>query len=191
MKSLEEFIKKIPKISVPEKLTQKTLSALGYKSSNDRPIITILKFINFLNSDCTPTENYINFRSARKSKKVMASCLKTAYKDLFALYSDAHQRSTQELKDFFSTRVTGGDLVLNLTTNTFKTLCDFADFEAPAMEPTPTPTPTPVVQVKERLEKGAGLVINLNIQLELPATQDATVYDKIFESLKKHLLTRD
>jgi len=36
--------------------------------------------------------------------------------------------------------------------------------------------------------EGGGVTVNVNIRLELPATQDASVYDKIFESLKKHIL---
>lgn len=53
--------------------------------------------------------------------------------------------------------------------------------------PIPTPTPAPLVQVPVTRE--GGVTLNVNIRLELPATQDATVYDKIFQSLKKHLLT--
>ncbi len=33
--------------------------------------------------------------------------------------------------------------------------------------------------------------IKINIELHLPETHDAEVYDKLFQSLKKHLLTRD
>ena len=34
-----------------------------------------------------------------------------------------------------------------------------------------------------------GITVNVNIQLTLPETKDDTIYDKIFVSLKKHLLT--
>jgi len=60
--NLTDFLNQMPRIAVPEKLTHKRLYALGYKSTNDRPIITILKFINFLSRDGTPNDNYINFR---------------------------------------------------------------------------------------------------------------------------------
>jgi hypothetical protein len=53
--------------------------------------------------------------------------------------------------------------------------------------PTPSPISAPTVQLP--LAKEGGVTVNVNIRLELPATQDADVYDKIFESLKKHILS--
>ena len=191
MSSLKDFLVKIPNIAVPEKFTQKTLYALGYKSKNDRPIITVLKFIGFLDESGNPTENYVSFRSKGKSGAVMACCLKSAYRDLFGLYEDAYRRTNDELRDFFSTRVTGGELVLNLTVNTFKTLCEFADFEAiPVAERIEAKEAGKVVEVtKTMAPTPTGVTINLNIQLTLPATEDATVYDKIFKALKDNLLS--
>ena len=33
-----------------------------------------------------------------------------------------------------------------------------------------------------------GLTVNINLQLQLPATDDASVYDNLFSALRKHLL---
>lgn len=185
--SLRDFLRKIPIIGVPEKLTLKVLESLGYKSKNDRPIIPILKFINFLERNGTPNENYVNFRSKEKSKSVMANCIRSAYAELFKMYPDAYRKDAETLRDFFSTQVTAGEKVLSLTVSTFKALCEFADFEALPV----TVEKGKEMEVKEVIEKAVPeLVINLNIQLALPATEDASVYDKIFQSLKKHLLIR-
>lgn len=187
--SLKTFLQKIPTIAVPDKLNYETLSALGYKSSNDRPIVHILKFINFLKEDGTPTENYTSFRNKEKAGSIMANCLRSAYKDLFGLYPDAHQKTTEELKNFFSTRVTGGELVLNLTVSTFKTFCEFADFEGTAevgpTPPTSTRAPSSIAE-----QQPPQIVLNLNIQLQLPVTENAEVYEKIFKALKDCLLVR-
>jgi hypothetical protein len=191
MGSLKDFLQKIPSIAVPEKLTLTTLYALGYKSTNDRPIVKILKFIKFLNEDGTPTDNYRNFRSKEKAKSVMADCLRSAYKDLFGLYPDAYKRSEEELRDFFSTRVTGGELVLSLTVKTFKTLCEFADFEAPTEAVPPrAPLPVPMKAPSVTEVQIPQLVLNLNIQLQLPATENAEVYEKIFKALRECLIVR-
>jgi hypothetical protein len=194
MSSLKTFLEKIPSIAVPDKITQKTLYALGYKSKNDRPIITVLKFIGFLNSDGATNQNYISFRSKEQSGAIMAKCLKSAYSELFGLYEDAHRRTTDELRDFFSTRTKGGDLVLSLTVNTFKTLCEFADFGAPLLEIEGVKEGEKVEKVikKEELIRQVpeGVTINLNIQITLPVTDDAEVYDKIFKALKEHIFSR-
>jgi len=67
---LREFLQKIidRDIGIPAKLNTKTLPALGFKSSFDRPIIKILKFIDFLKSDGTPTEHITNFRTSNYRK---------------------------------------------------------------------------------------------------------------------------
>lgn len=187
MGSLREFLQKIPTIAIPEKILLKTLYALGYKSVNDRPIIKVLKFIHFLNKDGTPTENYVNFRSKGKSGAVMAKCLKSAYEDLFGLYDDACSRTTEELRDFFSTRVKGGDLVLGLTANTFKTLCEFADFGAPAKPKEGDKKKIDVAKGRVTPQMPQGITMNLNIQITLPVTDDAKVYENIFKALKEQL----
>jgi hypothetical protein len=38
------------------------------------------------------------------------------------------------------------------------------------------------------IDGGAGLAININIQLALPDTTDESVYDNLFSSLRKHVL---
>ena len=121
----------------------------------------------------------------------MATAIKTAYSDLYALYPDAHNKDTEALRNFFSTQVSAGEDVLQLTVSTFKTLCEFGNFEAelPAGA-APAVLPEGRGAVVPQATASPSLVVNLNIQLQLPSTEDATVYDKIFESLKKHLLQR-
>lgn len=192
--SLKSFLEKIPNIAVPDKINQQTIYALGFKSKNDRPIIPTLKFIGLLNSDGTPTENYVNFRSREQAGAVMAKCLKSAYADLFKLYEDAHKRTNEELRDFFSTRTKGGDLVQSLTVSTFKILCEFADFGA---EKPKEEGDIKKGRSEEKGEKGErkskmpqlsqGLAINMNIQITLPVTEDAKVYENIFKALREQL----
>ncbi len=190
--SLREFLKNIPSTGVPEKLTKEKLDSLGYKSSNDRPIPGILEFIGFLDSEHKPTDKYMAFRDKAKAGAVMASCLRTAYSDLFQQYPDAHNKDNEALRNFFSTGMKGGEAVLVNTVNTFRALCEFADFEtAPVREETPKGLPTTGGKDVIRLsQETPGLTVNLNIQLTLPATEDSTIYDKIFQSLKKYLLER-
>ena len=69
---------KIPKTGTPKKFTQKHLISLGYKSQNDRKIISILKFIGFLASDGTPTEKYKEYKGTKKAV-ILASAIKSSY----------------------------------------------------------------------------------------------------------------
>lgn len=180
----------IPKIKVPGKVTYKFLSSVGFKSTYDRPIVSILQFIGFINSMKAPTQKYRDFRIKSKSKAIMASALKSAYSELFGIYENANEADASSLQDFFAQHTDAGDQVVSRTVDTFKILCGFADFKAE------------LVEEEEKAKEGeeekegevkpqmpTGVTLNFNIQLTLPATEDATVYDKIFKSLKENLLS--
>jgi hypothetical protein len=193
--SLRKFLENIPKIGTPTRITQPSLPALGFKKHADRPIVPILKFIGFLDEANVPSQNYKDFKVANKAGAVMASALRKAYSDLFEIYPDACERDDKTLKDFFTPTTDAGEQVVVQTVATFKVLCSFADFKATVEE-----------RKGEEGDKGkkgeegeggkppapaAGVTINLNIQLALPATEDAKVYENIFKALRDNLLARD
>lgn len=187
-RSLESFLNRISERPEPPKVTQPYLSSLGYTSSNDRAIITVLNFLKFTDRG-RPNNLFKSFRDTRKSKAIMAQALKESYADLFQLSTNPCQMSNKDLENFFRTATGRGGRTLQATVSTLKLLCKFADFGAPAIPITPTPTQIPAPFVQVPVTREGGVTLNVNIRLELPATKDADVYDKIFESLKKHLLT--
>lgn len=53
-----------------------------------------------------------------------------------------------------------------------------------------TKPPAPTIERVVEIPTGTrGVTININIQLQLPATEDATIYDSLFSALKKHLFS--
>lgn len=197
MGSLRAFLKRVKskELGVPDKVTQAYLMSIGYKSPNDRRIIPVLKSINFIGDNGVPTQSFSDFRT-EKSEQIMATALRKTYADLFKIYSRPLEKDKSVLENFFAkNHPSVKKSTLGLFVDTFKVLCEFADFGAPAIAITPTPIPTPdrtptlTPAVQLPVAREGGVNLSVNIQLELPATQDATVYDKIFASLKKHLLT--
>lgn len=189
---LKKFIEMIPQIGVPDKINTLTLPTLGFKSTNDRPIVKILKFINFIDDNGAPTQSYQDFRDTSKAKSIMASSIKKAYSELFKIHPDAPKKDYETLKNFFRPTTKAGEQVVSRMVDTFKALCSFADFEA-------VPEVKAEEEVKAKEKQGlkgplvlpSGFTLNVNIQIALPATDDASVYDKIFKALKEHLLSRD
>lgn len=190
---LRKFIEMIPKMGVPQKITQPNLPMYGFKSVNDRPIVAILQFIGFLNDKNEPTQDYKDFRTPNKAKSIMASAIKKAYSDLFELYPDAYEKDDESLKNFFTPTTEAGEQVINDTVATFKTLCSFADFKAITEEGVEAEREEAKQEKREAKipPMPSGITINLNIQLALPATEDAKVYENIFKALRDNLLTRD
>jgi len=190
---LKKFIEMIPKIGVPPKITQPNLPTLGFKSANDRPIVTILRFINFIDANNVPTEDYRAFRDSSKAGTIMATALKKAYAELFEIYPDAYDKDDESLKNFFAPTTDAGEQVVMQTVTTFKALCSFANFKAiPKEEEKKREEGEEKIEERKQIPQiPAGVTINLNIQLALPATDDATVYDRIFKALKENLLSRE
>lgn len=194
--NLKKFLENIPKIGLPNKLTQEHLVKLGYKSSNDRSIITILKFVGFLQSDGSPTEQYKQFRNTEMSGVVMARCLRSSYNDLFSTFPNANEKDDEALINFMRSTSKAKQDTLAYAVRTFKVLCSFADFsnmgdvktgESPL---TLTTSSTNSILKTTNQQGDAPFILNVNVQITLPETKEYEVYEKIFESLRKHLLTK-
>lgn len=196
--SLKSFLQRLKtkELVVPEKVTQNYLESINLKTKHDRTIIRVLKSINFIDESGVPSQSFKDFRT-ETSKQVMTKELLKTYADLFKTYSKPNLKSRTELEDYFAksaTKVT--KQTLGLYVDTFKTLCEFADFEAelpPDVErggeehkkKEPTGGQAPLSQLPE------GLSMNMNIQITLPVTDDAKVYENIFKAIREQLFKKD
>lgn len=186
---LKEFLDKIKQSGVPDKLTQKLLQSMGFKSNTHRRFIGILKYIGFIDASGKPTELWQQFRDRRTGAAVLGGALRESYGELFALYPDAHRKDNEALTDFFSTHTKVGRGALNYIVHTFKTLAGLANFESADVTrvvPTVSEELVPVTRVGKNIS--AGIQISINIQLAIPATDDPKTYDLFFSAMKKHLL---
>jgi hypothetical protein len=192
---LKVFFNKIQEVGQPSEVHQKWLASIGLKSSNDRRVIPVLRFIGFIDSSNKPTSRWTQYRDKTRAPKVLAEGIREGYRQLFETYPEAHRQSDESLKAFFSTRTKGGSQVVQKTFTTFKVLCELADFESVPVESVSRPT-TPAqlsedaLEIPEKPLKGfeREITININVQLTLPETTDESVYDKLFAAMKKHLL---
>jgi Family of unknown function (DUF5343) len=196
--NLPKFLTHIRSAGVPQKVTQTYLESVGFKTKNDRYIIAVLKAIDFLDANGVPTNRWKAYRDTAKGPGVLAAAIVHGYSGLFQTYPDAYRRDNEALRNYFSTHFSNlGESTLNLVVRTFKALADAADFENPAAEDaakgsiTAKPERAPATPAIPRAEVAQGLTtININIQLQLPVTDDASVYEKLFEALHKSILAR-
>lgn len=189
---LRDFFEHVQMAGVPRrKVTQKYLQSVGFKSKNDRTLLPVLKALGFLDSTGNPTDSWKAYRNRDEAPAVMASAVTSTYADLFETYPDAHRKDTEALRNFFVSRTDVADATLARMVQTFKTLCELAEFEAAPGEEEPTPAAAVGAEptAKEAPTAAGGLTLNVNIELHLPATDDAAVYEKLFAALKKHVLS--
>jgi hypothetical protein len=185
--TLKEVFGKILSIGVPETFTIEHLKSLGYKSSNDYPIVKILKFIGFIDAGGKPTEKYRKYRS--KDKRVLADGIRNGYGDLFNLYPDANQKDDESLTNFFASKTDGGASTLGAMVGTFKALCSLAVFDNQTetmMQESVSNDKAKEIPIITKTSKNP--VVNINIELQIPPTNDPEIYKNFFEALKKYLL---
>jgi uncharacterized protein DUF5343 len=199
--SLGKFLDEVRTAGVPERVTVEFLKTLGFKSSNDRPIISVLKGIGFLDANGTPTDSYRSFRDPDVGPKVLARALRSAYADLYLANTKAHDLPIEKLKGIIATKTAKGNVVVKLIAATFKALAKAADFSEPSGE-IEKAIVKPVEKSKASVDAGGKINLpssppgvgtgvagfHYNIQIHLPTTTDITVYNAIFKSLKEHLL---
>ncbi|OHB69622.1 MAG: hypothetical protein A2W23_09240 [Planctomycetes bacterium RBG_16_43_13] len=199
--NLSKFLNEIRSAGVPERVTFEFLKTLGFKSSNDRPIITVLKGIGFLDQNGSPTEAYRAYRDHNQGPRVLANALKQTYSDIFLANTKAHELPVDKLKGIIATKISKGEGVVKLIAATFKTLAKAADFsDGPVVIPESAIAedielkqpneegPHLSHPAKAKMISGHGAALHYNIQIHFPTTTDVTVYNAIFKSLKEHLL---
>lgn len=190
-KRIPEIFAKIRDGQAPDQLTTLLLKDWGFKSTNDRAFIPLLKALNFLNADGKPTNVYHNYRDHSQSKAVMAEALKVAYGDIFLIKAKPNASDKAAIEGKFKSFHNASENTADLMTKTFLGLLELADFNiAKSKTVHEAPADVEIKKPKEDGDKKIGNFsgLNYNIQIHLPATKDVEVYNSIFKSLREHLI---
>ncbi len=173
------------------------MEQLEFKSTNDRLFIGILKGLGFLDEGGTPTQRYYEFLDQTQSGVVLAEAVKESYSDLFTVNKKANDLAVEEVKNKLKTLTQGqkSDKVISLMANTFRALCDYADWtktRTPQEQPREQKQEEPRAEMPELPKKDSRFhpELHYNIKIHLPESRDPAVYDALFRSLKEHLLER-
>jgi hypothetical protein len=99
---IKPLLDKIRTAGVPPKVNEAWLKTVGFKSSNDRSLIGVLKSIGLIDQTGIPTPRWSAYRGA-DHRAVLGQAIRTGYADLYAVYPEAHTQSNADLQDVFST----------------------------------------------------------------------------------------
>jgi hypothetical protein len=201
--ALPEYFQAIHNAKPPERFSGKFLENLGFASTNDRMVIGVLKDLGFIDSAGTPQQRYFQFLDRSNSGVVLAEAIREAFSDLYAVNTNAHDLSIEEIKNKLRTLYAGRktDLVIDRIARTFKALAAEADFSrAPAQAAAPPRTTTPEKPSSaeagtlppQLADSSASPRLQLrslqyHINIVLPESRDQAVYDAIFKSMREHL----
>lgn len=184
------ILNKIEKAEKPTKFSHSFLKKLGFASSNDRAIIPLLKRLEFLTESGVPTQYYDDLKDSTKRFFSLGDRIRSLYSELFSINTKINEASDEEIKGAIS-RVTGKDAKsVDRYFYTFNALIKIAKFTLPSVDkkdkksPKEIVTPPVILDDKSKTKK---MDFIYNIQIQLPATTDISVYNAIFKSLKDNL----
>jgi len=187
---IPDLYQKIRDGQAPDRFTNQLLKDWGFRSTNDRAFIPLLKAMGFLTSDGIPTPRYNEYRDHSKSKTVMGQALREAYADVFLIKEHPTPADKGAVEGKFKSFHNVSDHVANLMAKTFMAQLALADLshKVVSAEPQKSDKPSEVVESlgAHATKKGAPS-LHYNIQIHLPATKDLEVYNAIFKSIREHL----
>jgi Family of unknown function (DUF5343) len=197
------ILEAIQRAQVPERFTFEFLKQLGFSSSSDRPTIGVLKAIGFLDDSSVPTTLYRQYKDKSIARAVLAQGVRAGYADVFAVDTEAHTRTIQQVNGVFARLSDKGESVTSKMAMTFKSLVGLADFGAQPVLMVrseaeqsvtdlsdltqPTPPELAADGVAGSVNTVGVITLRHDIHVHLPLSTDVAVYDAIFKSLRANL----
>jgi hypothetical protein len=181
----------------PQKVTHTYLKSLGFSSSNDRYLIGLLRTLGFIDATGTPTDRWVQYKNTQKARTVMADAIREGWSPLFALYPDANRKDDEAVRNWMRTANPSiAESTIGRALSTFRAVCKLGEFDAattpaPSVDAQPTSTTAAIASATLPTASHGGLVINLNIELHIPPTENGEIYEKFFAAMKRHLFPND
>ena len=189
-KKIPKFFNVIQSAAVPPKITHKVLiETFEFKGTNDRPLIGILKSLDFIDGNGVPTQLYYDYKNKDIASTILGNCIKSCYKILYDKNEKFHELTVDKIKGFFesTTGKESNNAVLIQMVKTFMQLKSIASFDSNATSVIDTPILSKdASSIPSHPSKD--FVLTHTIVLNLPATTDQKVYDVLFKSIKENLL---
>jgi Family of unknown function (DUF5343) len=185
-KNVSKLFDQIQSAQRPEVFSKEFLSKIiGLQSSTDRPLISFLRSLGFLDTSNRPSAEYSKLKDKATRGLAIASAVKRAYAPLFTADEQAHKRDGEQLKGIVA-RVAGTDeSMTSKIVGTFNAIAKLADFSVDQTEahlpdledeaPNPAASNLPTFRPE----------FHYNIQIHLPGGASEETYRNIFNALRE------
>jgi hypothetical protein len=181
----------------PDKFSSDFLGTiLKITGGSARPIGPMLKKMQFISSDGTPTELYSKFKSDTARGQAALDGLRNAYGEMFKRNEFIHRADSGAVKDLI-VEITGlnkSDNIVRLIFQTFDVLRGFADKGAVPSADTVSGATREVgddISGHDAIGFQSGsrnIGLSYHINVVLPETENIAVFNAIFRSLRDNLL---
>jgi hypothetical protein len=192
-------------LGIPERVTQGWLAAAGFTSSNDRTLVAVLRQVQFVDESDVPTDLWGRYRAGDAS--ALAEGIRQGYAGVYNFYADAHARSADELLNVFkSVAPKLSHETVQKSLQTFRSVVTLADFSGDIQDGHFRVLPLgpgdnevqdfqgiggngaklAFSQARSR-NRGSVPTLGMNLHINLPASEDPSVYRLIFGELRRFL----
>lgn len=190
--SLRKFLSMVPQKPKPGRINQTLLKSWGLKDTNDSSIIRVLKAVGLVGGDNAPTSDYTAFMHKGSGPGHLAQKIRQSYPALFEASHSPHKEPTETLENLFNIHSGGAAGTIAQQIQTFKALCDHADFSGATASPG-TPAAAGGVQ-KEIAGVGSsatnGAAIHVDLHIHLPGNKSRRDYEYMFEDIARYIYGR-
>lgn len=187
------LLDQIKRANRPTKVTQGWLESVGLKTKNDRSLIGLLKSLGYTDAGSNPTDKWAELKGSDSDRRAsLGRQMAVGYPALFEQFpvETIRELTRDEVKNFVRPRVTAGEPTVDNIASTFLALRGLASLDGagqPAAAAEPAPVPQPAAARVAATTTPSGVQVTINLSLEIPPTNDADIYEKLFESMARHL----
>ena len=183
----------IPQKPRPAKIDQTLLKSWGFTDSNDYSMIRVLKAVGLVGADNTPSPDYIAFMHKGTGPTHLAHKIRQLYPALFNASHNPHKEPNDALENLFNIHSGGGSATMALQIQSFKALCDHADFSGNAAPSAAAFTGISGGAKKFAVTGGAASgtpTIHIDLHIHLPGNKTRRDYEYMFEDIARYIYGR-
>lgn len=192
---LRKLLKEIPKRPKPPRIDEDTLQSWGIaKGGNALTAVRVLKKLGLLSTSGEPQDSYVDFMKQGTGPKALAARIKDHYRVLFDNSHSPQTESTDALKNLFNIHSGGGESTLDLQMQTFKALCEHADFMSGATVAGASNSSNDGGSEQSRSSRDGlpGLPpIKIDLHIHLPENKSTRDYEAIIQDIAKYIYGRE
>lgn len=192
--ALRKFLAEVPRRPRPAKINRELIASWGISNAEAASgIVRVLRDVGLTNSSNEPTDAYTAFMHAGTGPAVLGQKIREVYAPLFGAALEPHKESAAALKNLFNIHSGGAAATIELQIQTFKALCDYADFSAVA--PTgstpaagaPLSSSTPSGGSVTGIPAGGLASIHIDLHIHLPENKSSREYQYIIQDIARFI----
>jgi hypothetical protein len=187
-KNVETLFQRIASAKRPDTFSTRFLSeTIGLKSTSDRPLISLLRTLGFIDATGKPTNDYDALKNPARAPYAIGTAVRRAYGPLFAANEAAHDLPPDELRGLISQVAGTDESMTKRIAYTLGALLKVAKFnglkDKEQVEPDPVNKENSVVP--EVRGPNMRPEFHYNIQVHVPANGTEETYINIFNAIRK------